>query len=434
MASVRARLAVREPWDSAGLSRPQLLIVSRPAPASIAISGSRQRLSSILTAARGQFDVTLAAIASASDAPQLSEQMAPLCDRLILLDPERHSLPRLLRRSLESLVAGPASPGFVLGEPDLSPRRSARLLSSTACDCVLVEHWPDLYCGQITGGEIPCVLDVHRPLWRTCEPDRRGSRWIPALPAGRNLRDLRRREEHTWSEFDALIASNRPDLAYFRQTVPRFRRLFYVPRNIELKRWDFCWLPARPARVVFFGGLDARYNAAAALRCARRILPKVWERRPDTELWIVGYAPPPSLLRLARESRIRVTGYLSEIRLHLRTMHCLLCPWTGAYGPRTSLLEAMALGLPVVATPEAAGGLDLAPGAGLLLGRSDEELAARVLDLLDDGAFARLQSVLARRQIERLHSLGNPYIHLAAGLRDLVEERRHTRLELAESA
>ena len=57
-------------------------------------------------------------------------------------------------------------------------------------------------------------------------------------------------------------------------------------------------------------------------------------------------------------------------------------------GIKNKLLEAMASGLPCVATPLALQGIDVEPGRELLVGADEEELAAHIVRLLDDKALA----------------------------------------------
>jgi glycosyltransferase involved in cell wall biosynthesis len=75
-------------------------------------------------------------------------------------------------------------------------------------------------------------------------------------------------------------------------------------------------------------------------------------------------------------------------------------------GIKNKLLEAMASGLPCVATPLALQGIDVEPGRELLVGADEEELAAQIVRLLDDNALAQELGRAARKYVSANHDWG----------------------------
>jgi glycosyltransferase involved in cell wall biosynthesis len=106
-------------------------------------------------------------------------------------------------------------------------------------------------------------------------------------------------------------------------------------------------------------------------------------------------------------------------------MSAVICPWSGTYGFRSRLIEVMALGVPVVASPDAVFGMELEEGSGLFLGANGNELAGHVLRLLENPAFAGEQSRLAREQVNRLFSYDNTYIALMDELSLWLRKRKN---------
>ena len=154
-------------------------------------------------------------------------------------------------------------------------------------------------------------------------------------------------------------------------------------------------------------------------------MPAVWKHFESAEFWIIGSNPPPELRLLAeRDSRVRVTGFVERVQDVLRTAAVMLCPFTGTYGFRSRVIEAMALGVPVVATQDAIYGMDLAPDQGLLLAETDEAMGLATLRLLTDPAFAAAQSCAARAQIEQRYSFQNCYDRLGRELLHFATRRR----------
>ena len=106
----------------------------------------------------------------------------------------------------------------------------------------------------------------------------------------------------------------------------------------------------------------------------------------------------------------------------LATMRAVLCPWRGTYGFRSRLIEVMAVGTPVVATPDAVFGMGLEVGEGLHLAERDGALAEQCRILLQDYAVAHDQSMRARKQVEERFSFDETYGRLARDLSQLVRK------------
>jgi glycosyltransferase involved in cell wall biosynthesis len=166
------------------------------------------------------------------------------------------------------------------------------------------------------------------------------------------------------------------------------------------------------------------HNQRDALICYTDIMPGIWKEFPDAELWLVGSNPPASLQALSSDPRVKVTGFVEDVQSLLSTMSAVVCPWTGTYGFRSRLIEVMALGIPLVASPDAVYGMELENGKGLLLGEDNEGLLKGVMRLLKDDPFAKEQSKLAREQVTRLYSLETTYDRLTSELHDWLKERK----------
>jgi glycosyltransferase involved in cell wall biosynthesis len=88
------------------------------------------------------------------------------------------------------------------------------------------------------------------------------------------------------------------------------------------------------------------------------------------------------------------------------------------------VVEVMAVGVPVVASPSAVHGMELEDGIGILLGDDEAGLADLVIRLLSEPSFATRQSRLAREQVERLFSSDDTYGRLTQELRDWLIARK----------
>ena len=145
-------------------------------------------------------------------------------------------------------------------------------------------------------------------------------------------------------------------------------------------------------------------------------MPLIWQHLPKAEFWIVGANPPQDVVALTRDSRVHVTGFVPDVAQVLSTMTGVLCPWRGTYGFRSRVIEVMALGVPVVATPDAVCGMGIERNKGISLFETDKELAECCLALIDQPDWARQQSRLAREQMVEKFGFDATYGRLAQEL------------------
>jgi hypothetical protein len=78
-----------------------------------------------------------------------------------------------------------------------------------------------------------------------------------------------------------------------------------------------------------------------------------------------------------------VTGSVPDVRPYLRRSALTIAPLRIARGTQNKILEAMALGIPVVASRLAAGGVDAVPGEHLLAADSVDEQVEAIASLLE---------------------------------------------------
>ena len=109
--------------------------------------------------------------------------------------------------------------------------------------------------------------------------------------------------------------------------------------------------------LVFTGAMDYWPNIDAVTWFAQQILPALCQARPQIRFYIVGRSPPPSVLALAGNAVV-VTGTVNDVRPYLQHAALVVAPLRVARGLQNKILEAMAMGKPVVASRSCALGLD----------------------------------------------------------------------------
>lgn len=161
--------------------------------------------------------------------------------------------------------------------------------------------------------------------------------------------------------------------------------------------------------VVFTGAMDYWPNIDAVLWFAREVWPQL---RADAGLrfYIVGMNPAPAVQALSADAQICVTGTVPDVRPYLRHGAVVVAPLQVARGVQNKVLEAMAIARPVVASPDAALGIDARNGEEFLVADTPAAYAGAVRSMLDAPERAATLGAQARRCVVGRYSW---HAHLA---------------------
>ena len=421
--------AAQDPVRHEPRNRKKLLVLSHvlPFPGHV---GQQQRVLYTLKAARELFDVTFVTTLSGGEEHELRQRLLALCDSVVLL-PSRSHRNELARAwhamagSVYATVRGLKRSNYDIGKVEFASRRLEVVLKAEHYDCVLFEYWHAVDSVPLFRRHgIPCVLDMHDILSESFERNLGSYAGPSALWKRWAVSQYRRHEERAWNQFDGIVAINRVEEEVVRACVPAALPIFYAAMGTDLDLWPYSPAPTTPARLAYYGGLGNPYNEKSALECVNDVMPLIWQQYPDTELWLVGSNPSATLRRAASDRRITVTGFVPDVQRVLRTMTAVLCPWVGTFGFRSRLVEVMALGVPVVASPDAVSGMELRNGRGILWGNTGLELAEQALRLIADREFAHQQGFIARQEVERLFSIAQTYGRWMRELDEWLSSRR----------
>jgi polysaccharide biosynthesis protein PslH len=245
----------------------------------------------------------------------------------------------------------------------------------------------------------------------------------------RGLRGSARRVDAlAWRRFErgvlpaagAVVAFTEEDRAVLSELAPDARVVRISP-GIDLPTQPSDPVGAQPPRVLFLGSFVHPPNIDAATRLARKVMPAVRARVPEAGLEIVGDAPPGEVRALVGDG-IVVTGHVPDVRPYLDRAAVVAAPLRLGGGMRVKVLEALAAGKAVVATPRAIAGVGLVPGTHALVAETDAELSDALATLLEDPALRERLGAAARRfateQLDWEHALaryGDLYAALLSG-------------------
>lgn len=151
--------------------------------------------------------------------------------------------------------------------------------------------------------------------------------------------------------------------------------------------------------VLFIGHLGYPPNVDAAERLAHAILPRIRQVLPDAKLVLAGRGPQAAVRALAALPGVELVQNPESVAPLLSGAHLSIIPLRAGGGTRIKILEAMAWGVPVIATPLAAEGLDLVENDEVLLSATDEGLADMAIGLCHDAGRRARQRMRARHAV-----------------------------------
>jgi sugar transferase (PEP-CTERM/EpsH1 system associated) len=221
-------------------------------------------------------------------------------------------------------------------------------------------------------------------------------RWLWA----REARTLLALERRAAACFDRTLFVSEDECRRFVSLAPEAaERSDWVENGVDLAYFSPSHqtedpFPDSGLRIVFTGTMDYWPNADAVGWFVREVIPILREWGQSPSLSIVGSNPGPETLRLAEVPGVRVTGRVPDVRPYIAHATVVVAPLHIARGVQNKVLEAMAMGKPVVASPASIEGLRAVPGRDLLVAEGALETAQSVLEVLQGrhpnlGAAAR---------------------------------------------
>jgi polysaccharide biosynthesis protein PslH len=169
--------------------------------------------------------------------------------------------------------------------------------------------------------------------------------------------------------------------------------------------------------------MDYFPNQQAVLKFCNDVLPRLQARRPAIKFAIVGADPSREILALGKLPNVSVTGSVPDVRPHVTRAALTVAPLQIARGTQNKILESMAMGVPVVCSERAAGGVDVVVGEHLLTARDPADWAIAVERLLASGAERDTFAKAARARVLSHHAWATSMRRVDAIIARAIEAR-----------
>jgi len=366
----------------AASGKPRVLVASAYVPFPLSHGGA-VRIHNLTARAAADCDQILVAF-SETDAPPAGELLERFVEVVLVRRIGTHAAPSTRR---PEVVEQFASASFRAALRDTVRKWQPAIaqleftqMAQYAADCaparpILVEH-------DIT-------FDLYQQLRQTSDD------W----DLRHQLKLWRRFETAAWRKMACVVTMSEKDCALVTGT-----RAAVLPNGVDLGRFRVAPRAPEPRRLLFVGSFSHLPN----LMAVAFFLDHVWPRLRDARLHIIAGARHEYFLdyhgsqvkvRLDQPG-VEVEGFVSDVRGAYERAAVVVAPLVVSAGTNLKILEAMACGRPVVATPAGVNGLDLIPGEDFMLVHTGAEMAAAIENLLASPAECHRLAVAGRRRVE----------------------------------
>ena len=365
-------------------TRRRLLFLLPFAPRLDSTDGGGRSIAQLLTKLADRHDIALLYLRAVGD-PALGDNLQKKCELVEEVMRPEVSFGLAQRWSrLTSVLQG--TPLWATGLAVKAYGERLRTLSQAwKPDIVQIEyHVMGQYLSALDGCPAPRVLTEH-------EPGVRSTLHVKQLHPilGFPIDAL---DKLAWGRFEPAIIRRVQAVVTFteedKKTLERFAGrtpILRIPHGIVIPEHPSNPPRGLPLSLVFIGNFMHPPNVDAALRLVQVIFRMVQKYDPELELYIVGDQAPPQLKKMA-SSRVVVTGRVPDVAPYLDRAAIFVAPLRSGGGIRVKVLEALAAGKAVVASPLAIEGLDLVDGEQVVLAESDQQFSDAIVQLLANPA------------------------------------------------
>ncbi len=343
-------------------------------------------------------EVTVASLARSQAEVDEAEGLARHCSqRLVEVVDDRLAWPRMVAWLP---TTRPSSFGYFH-----SPRLQQRI------DAELAKGAPDLifvHCSSVApyvahaqaGVKIIDFGDMDSQKWREYSQHRAfplsAGFWLEAVK-------LERTERLLADRFDLATCTTRAEMESLQALGARGATAWF-PNGVDAEFFKPSGSDYEPDLVTFIGRMDYFPNQQAVLRFCAEVLPELQRRRPGTRFEIVGADPSPEIRKLGELAGVTVTGSVPDVRPYVTRAALTIAPLEIARGTQNKILESMAMGVPVVCSRQASGGVDAVPEEHLLVHDTPAQLIEQILRILDSRELRQRLAAAGRARVLSNHS------------------------------
>jgi len=278
------------------------------------------------------------------------------------------------------------------------------LMASNKFDIVYADYTMHPYLWNVKI-EIPIVLEFFSPRLHLLRAQYQSSEKISVkLKLLLQYFSVRLFEISRYKAFDAGIYVTAAHKERSKPFLPK--KSFVIPPGVDLEYFKYTPNSSSGPNLGFIGSMDYPINSYAVLYFCEKIFSLIKKEIVDVKFYIVGRSPPKEIKKLSlRDNSIIVTGQVDDARPYVSESKVVINPITiDDGGIKTKVLEAMAMGKPVVSTSVGAKGIGASHGKNIVLADDPKKFAKSVINLLQDSTLREKIGKNAREFVEKHYS------------------------------
>jgi glycosyltransferase involved in cell wall biosynthesis len=216
-----------------------------------------------------------------------------------------------------------------------------------------------------------------------------------------NWMKLRRYINSLLKLFKACTVVSENERQLVKQLSPQYEPIHVIPNGVDVEFNQVSYITPNPNSLIYNGSLTFYPNYDAVRFFMSEIFPLIQFRIPQISLTVTGVTQGVDLSGIPHNDYINFTGFLPDIRRTIAKSWACVVPLRLGGGTRIKILEAMALGTPVIATSKAVEGLDVIHGENVLIADKPADYAELTVQLLKQPDLRENIARNARRLVER---------------------------------
>lgn len=356
-------------------------------------NGSKIRIFNLLKALRAEHEVALLAFADEEVVPSSLAAMQALCSDVRVV-PYRGFHPTSVKARLGFFAATPRSvidtfsPAMHAAVKDVAGAWQPDIVIASEIDMAPYALAVKDAVRVLEELELAVPADAYRRA-HGVQRVRKGLTWW-------KLEHYLRR---TLPAFDLCTVVSARERGLVAQLCPDGPPVQIIPNGADLATLSRVLATPTPGTLIYSGALSYHANYDAVHYFLAEIFPLILAQAPETRLLVTGSTQGVALERLPQCPNVHFTGYLDDIWSAVAGSWVSVVPLRLGGGTRLKVLESLALGTPVVATPKGVEGLDLRADQDVMVGADPRSFADKTLALLKNADLRQQLSAQGRRAI-----------------------------------
>jgi glycosyltransferase involved in cell wall biosynthesis len=282
-------------------------------------------------------------------------------------------------------------------------------------DVVTCEHSVnEIYIRPEFRQRLRTVVNIHSSVYGSCRHQLQTKTSEHVWRDRINQPLLKRYEQRYCQTFSKIVVTTEDDRNQLRTFNP-VAQIEVIPNGVDFSEFPYRTNDPGGHHLVFIGAMDNLANIDAARFLSLEILPLLQQHYPDTTLSLVGARPTSAIVELNNYPDITVTGKVPSIARYLHQATVCVIPMRTGYGIKNKTLEAMAAGIPVVASDRGLEGLSVDDPCRAFRANTVSDYVRKISQLFESAELRMQLSQNARSLIETDYTwdrIGQQYLQV----------------------